>query len=343
MAFEGTVFNFRQIQSFVAVYEERSFTRAAERVHATQSGLSMQVGNLEATLELRLFERTAKGVVPTHAGDRLYRRATAILRTLSETEAELKTLSGDISGHICVGLMPTFTYSVLAPALATFMARYPNVDITVIEGYSPMLSAAAARADFDFAIVPVEQGHSGLRAQPFGSDLEVLVSGSASSELPHLAPVRLTDLPPLKLVLPTHGNARRERLETFFTVNSVKIAAILEMDTMSATLEHVAITDWMTVLPATICIKDIDGAVRRLHPITSPQASVDYMLIEPLRRSLSLPATLFMEELRTEFEAQHARWNAVLGKTKALSRPRDSEGKPARRRRRQPVKPPPAR
>lgn len=295
----------------MAVYEEGSFSRAAVRTNATQSGLSMQVANLEALLKLHLFVRIAKGVQPTQAGERLYRRATDILRTMSETETELRTLAGEVSGRIRIGLMPAFTHAVLAPALAEFVARHPNVEVSIIEAYSPALSASTARGDFDFSIVPADQGHGGLRARPFGSDREMLVSGP-SSGLRHLQAVRLASLAPLKLVLPTHGNARRERLETFFTVNAVPVAAILEMDAMSATLEYVAATDWMTILPATICANDIAGTSRRLSPITAPEASVDYVLVEPLRRALSPSATLFLETIKGRFDALHDRWRAVL-------------------------------
>ncbi len=303
--------NFHQIRAFVAVYEEGSFNRAARRENATQSGLSMQVGNLEAEIGLRVFERTAKGIVPTQVGERLYRRATAIMRSMSEAESELAALAGEVSGRIRVGLIPAFTYSLLAPALATFIDRYPNVDVTIIEAYSPTLSDAVARGEFDFAIVPAERERSGMRAGYFGSDRELLVSGRRSP-LTHLKPVQLAALPPLKLVLPTHGNARRERLETFFAANGVPIASILEMDAMLATLEFVAETDWMTIVPAIIVAGDLGGRARKLNPIVTPRAGVDYTLIEPRGRALSPSARLFVETLKGQFETLRARLERML-------------------------------
>lgn len=304
--------NLRQIRAFVAVFEEGSFSRAAEREHATQSGLSMQIQNLETVLNIRLFERTSKGVNPSQAGKRLYCRATEILLSISEAESEIEALADGVSGQIRIGLMPAFTHGTLAPALASFIDKYPNVEITIIEAYSPVLSAGVVKGDFDFAIVPVEPKRSGIRSSHFGADWELLVSGP-NSQIEHLSPVTLAKLAPLKLVLPTRGNARRERLEMFFTAHNVAIASVLEMDAMIATLEFVAYTDWMTILPATICSKDLSGKDRKLHPIVSPRASVDYMLIEPSRNSLSPSASLFYEALRQQFEMMHRRWEAILG------------------------------
>jgi DNA-binding transcriptional LysR family regulator len=297
--------NFRQIRAFVAVYEEGSFNRAARRENATQSGLSMQVGNLEAAIGLSVFERTPKGVVPTQAGERLYRRATAMLRAMSETESELAGLAGEVSGRIRVGLIPAFTYSLLAPALAAFIERYRNVDVTIVEAYSPALTDAVARGDYDFAIVPAGRARSGVRSGHFGSDREILVSGR-HSPLAHLAPVRLADLPPLKLVLPTHGNARRERLENFFAANGVAITAIIEMDAMLATLEFVAETEFMTIVPSIIVSGDVGGGARKLSPIVAPSAGVDYSAIEPSGRALAVSARLFMETLKSRFDSLRA-------------------------------------
>ena len=173
------------------------------------------------------------------------------------------------------------------------------------------LSEAVAREEFDFAIVPAGREPSGIRSSHFGSDRELLVSGR-HSPLTHLEPIRLSAMPPLKLVLPTHGNARRERLETFFAANGVEIAALLEMDAMLATLEFVAETDWMTIVPSIVVSGDIGGGPRRLNPIVGPSASVDYAAIEPSGRALSASARLFMETLRVQFETLHARLDAAL-------------------------------
>ena len=190
--------NLRQLRAFVAVFEEGSFNKAARRENATQSGLSTLVGNLEAQIGLRVFERTTKGVVPTQAGERLYRRSAAILRDLGDAESELQILAGDVAGRIRIGLIPAITYSFLAPALAEFSDRYPAVDVTIIEAYSPALTEGVARKEFDLAVVPVDRVNSRSRSTFFGRDSELLVSGQ-SSTLRHLKPVQLSALPPLRL------------------------------------------------------------------------------------------------------------------------------------------------
>lgn len=303
--------NFRQLAAFVAVYEEGAFSRAGQRMNAAQSGLSMQIQSLEAAVGLKLFRRTPRGVEPTYAGRRFYLRAVAILRQVEEAGVELQTLAGGVSGDIAIGLMPTFSRSALAPALASFLSDHPNVHVSITEAYSAVLTDHVAAGELDFAIVPKAPTGDGLRATYLGTDRELLVR-KAGSGAAHLAPVRLAEMGPLKLVLPACGNARRDAFDAYAATHGVRIESLVEMDAMIATLEFVANSDWMTVLPTTICFSDLDGRIRTLHPLVGPTLSVDYVLIERATGALSAPAMLFMERLRLHRDAIHACWTERL-------------------------------
>ena len=83
----------QQLKYFVAVLEEGSFSAGAERVNATQSGLSMQVRQLEDLYQVKLMNRSSTGVTPTEAGKRFYNDAVRVLRSAGEAEAKLPTSS----------------------------------------------------------------------------------------------------------------------------------------------------------------------------------------------------------------------------------------------------------
>ncbi len=302
--------NIRQLKAFVAVYEERSFSKAAKRANATQSGLSMQNQHLEEQIGLNLFDRSPRGVTPTFAGHRLYQHSVDILRRLDEAVAEIKALSSGISGEIKVGLMPTFTRGVLAPALAGFIADFPNVKVSIIEAYSAVLTDGVSGGRLDFAIVPRAPHRDGLRTRRMGSDRELLVC-RAGGPLPHLSPVRLAEHPPMKLVLPAKGNARRDAFDNYAELHGIKFAALLDMDAMIATLEFVAKTDFVTILPETICLNDIDGSVRSLHPLIDPTLIVDFAVIEPTKTAISPPAKLFLERIELHYAGLKELWEQV--------------------------------
>ena len=99
----------QHLRTFVVVYQERSFTSAASRVYATQSGLSMQIKELEEHLGVQLFERSTRGVLPTAAGSRYYERALRILRELDDARREIRVLKGELLGSVAIGVMPTIS------------------------------------------------------------------------------------------------------------------------------------------------------------------------------------------------------------------------------------------
>jgi DNA-binding transcriptional LysR family regulator len=93
---------------------------------------------------------------------------------------------------------------------------------------------------------------------------------------------------------------RRAKLEEYFETHGVAIERRIEMDAMIGTLELVARSDWVTVLPGVICVSDADGRERRVAPLADPPLSLDFVVIEPARRPLSPQAQLFLSAMRDE-------------------------------------------
>jgi DNA-binding transcriptional LysR family regulator len=302
----------RDIRLFVAVYEERSFTAAAAREKATQPGVSQHIRKLEDRLGVKLFARGG-AVLPTPAGDAYYRGCIEILRAHELATQRLRGFGDGLAGELVVGLMPTLTRCALAPALARFMEVHPNVAVRVVEAFSGILVEQVRAGELAFAIVPPVLGEAGLRSRLFVRTPELLVSGRASG-LPHLARMRLASLGPLKLVVPGSANARRARIETYLASAGVAIERRLELDTMFGALDFVAGTDWVTILPGTMMVSDIEQRQFTINPLADPPLALDLMLIEPSRRPLAPVAEAFLACLREETTRLDARWSQVVDK-----------------------------
>lgn len=301
----------RQVRAVIAVCEERSFTRAAARENATQSGISQHIAAVERTLGVTLFERSTTGVQPTAAGTRYYRRCIEAVGALEAASQEMRALGGHVTGPLRVGLMPTFTRAALAPALAGYVRQHPDVALRVVEGYSGMLTDMVLAEELDFAVVPTFEGRTGLKSRLLARDREMLLSGKARGLKP-LRPLRLADIAPLKLVVPGLPNVRRRNLDTYFQTNGVAVAESIEMDAMTGTLEFVAASDWVTVLPSLICVNDIAPGRIIVNPIVDPPLHAEFIVIEPSRRTLSVQARLFLERLEAEVGRIRQVWRRTL-------------------------------
>lgn len=302
----------QHVRTFVYVYQDRSFTAAANRAHATQSAVSMQIKELEESLGLKLFERSPAGVMPTPAGDRFYARALRLLREVEETRREMQAMQGQITGAITVGVMPTFAAAALAPAVSEFMRVWPYVNLKIVEAYSASLTEMVWRREVDFAIVPPPAADVRLTSRHVARDRELVVT-STKTKRRHLSPVCIAELGALKLIVPSRNNARHTRVMEYLASVGATVEAVIEMDAMMGTLDLIAHSDWVSILPATLCHPDLDGRRRKLHPLVRPSLSVDYVLISPPDSSLSAPAQGFADILIREIDRITRDWSRRLG------------------------------
>ncbi|GGK35682.1 LysR family transcriptional regulator [Salinarimonas ramus] len=301
----------RDMAIFVAAYEERSFTAAAQRENATQSGVSQHIRNLEHVVGVQLFVRERGGVIPTPAAASFYRSCLEVMRAHDAARRDVARFGKGPIGELRVGLMPTMTSRVLAPALDAFVGQAPNVAVHVVEGYSAALTQMVQGGELDFAVVPAFAGAPGVRARHFVRTRETLVS-RPDSGLRHLAPVRLGTLGPLDLVLPGPGNTRRRTIETYCTTHGIEIARVVELDAMLGTLDLVARTRFVAVLPAIMMDTRRGQHGLTVNPIADPELPLDLTLIEPARRERSPASALFEELLLASAQDLNARWAAVL-------------------------------
>jgi LysR family transcriptional regulator, nitrogen assimilation regulatory protein len=300
----------RQVIAFVAVCEEASFSRAAARERATQSGISQHVAALESALGAKLVERTGAGVHPTEIGLRFYRRCIEAVGALETGVDEVRSLARKVTGELRVGLMPTFTRAALAATLRDFVRDYPDVGIHIVEMYSARLPELILSEQLDLAIVPANHGRIGIRSKLLTRDCEVVLSGPMSG-FKQLTPLRLADVGPLKLVVPSQNNMRRSNLDIYFETQGVKIAKIIEMEGMIATLEFVSSSDYVTILPRIICVDDIARGQLTINPLDPPLYS-DFVLIEPARRTTTIQAQYFLERLSLELQRIQGTWEKAL-------------------------------
>jgi LysR family nitrogen assimilation transcriptional regulator len=118
-------------------------------------------------------------------------------------------------------------------------------------------------------------------------------------------------------VVPGPDNIRRRNLETYFQSHGVDVEAMLEMDAMIATLEFVARSDWVTILPSVISINDIGRGELIVNPIVAPELHAEFVVIQPTRRTLTTQARLFLQRFEAEVAHIHAAWDeAMTGTTR---------------------------
>lgn len=181
----------QQMRYAVAIAEERSFTKAAERCFVVQSALSHQVKALERELGVQLFARTSRRVELTAAGEAFVASAREALRATERAMVNAAAADGEVRGELTIGVIPTVTAIDIAAVLAQFHATHPAVRVRLRGGGS-------------------EQFVSDIRA----GHLDVAFLGLAECIPPQGVAFRELSREALVVALPAnHHLARRKRLK----------------------------------------------------------------------------------------------------------------------------------
>jgi DNA-binding transcriptional LysR family regulator len=159
-----------QLEYFVAVAEEASFTRAAARVHVAQPGVSAQVRRLESELGQQLLDRSGRSVRLTEAGSAVLPFARAALDAVTNARLAVDELAGLVRGQVTVGMVSGCALPVLAELLSGFRKQYPGVAISLTEDTSDRLAGMLGDGRLDLALI----GAAGTTETP-GLSTAVLV------------------------------------------------------------------------------------------------------------------------------------------------------------------------
>lgn len=282
----------RQAEYFVALYEEGNVTRAAAKLNIVQPALSMQIRRLEQDFDVKLFERTARGVEPTAIGRTFYQKCQQILVDFQSARLLLADAGASVSGEVVVGVMPTVAM-VLPRMLPAFMEAYPRVRLSVIEAYSSNLAAALRDRKLDIAIMNRTDDDPAVQARGILHDELVLLTRISSP--PEAGTAYLArDLHKPKLVLPSRGQGIRVLLDESLEAAGIRVEHDLEFDSVHGIVDMVKRSNWATILPYIAFLALADRELKA-HPIHDPVIRREIVVANHVRRAPSSAATAFVD------------------------------------------------
>jgi DNA-binding transcriptional LysR family regulator len=230
---------FRQLRTFVAIAETRSFTRAAERVHLTQAAVSAQIKSLEAEAGVPLFSRVNKKVFLTEAGEALLRRAERLLRAHDEALVALAQLGQAERGRLRVGTASTMASTHPLPAILAELKRaHPGAQVTVRRATSSEIVAQILHGDLDLGLVSLPVEASDIHAEVLQRDRLVAVV-QPEHPLARQRAVSVERLAAEHLILGEQGGNTRRLIDLFFEKAGVRPQVAMELGSMSSVVRMV--------------------------------------------------------------------------------------------------------
>ncbi|ODT63502.1 MAG: LysR family transcriptional regulator [Phenylobacterium sp. SCN 69-14] len=286
------------LAAFVVVAEERSFTKAAQRLGMAQSALSQIVRRTEERIGLRLLSRTTRSVAPTDAGERLLATLGPMLHDLDAAMAALGELRDRPVGTIRVTTVEHAAKTVLLPSIRRLLLDHPDikVEMTIDYGLADIVSDR-----FDAGVRLGGEIAKDMIAVRIGPDIPMAIVGAPSYLRAHPAPTsptQLTEHRAINLRLPASGTVNGWRLKTGGREMRVRIDGQLTFNTIDLILDAALDGHGLAYLPLDQVKSHLeDGRLVRLLAASTPDLP-GYHLYYPNRRFSSSAFRLFVDTLR---------------------------------------------
>ncbi len=291
----------RDMLAFTTLARLGSYTLASSTLGMTQSSLSKKIKELEARLEVRLFDRTTRMVQITPEGAEFLQHAQRFLDQMERSLEDVRRRAAGTRGRLAIASGPHMSGNMLPPIISAFARRHPEVEVVVYDSQTAnaLRALLSEEAEIGVTVRPVDWIEHPQLDYIRIADVELPLQAVLHNMHPLTAQpsVRWADLKAHKVILLRHSAAAARLVEAVLTQQRVDFDDIFEVSLVDTALGLAASEHGIAVLPGYVRSRHrADFLVYRpiLGTSTRFQISVQYLR----GRSLSGPARRFAEELR---------------------------------------------
>lgn len=214
-----------RLKVFLSVAKNLSFTKASQELFVSQPAITKHIQELETCYQVRLFDRQGNKISLTEAGKLLQEHSEKILEDYKRLEYEMHLLHNEYIGDLKLGASTTISQYVLPPLLANFIAKFPQVNLSLLNGNSREIEAALQEHRIDLGLVEGICRLPNLRYTTFLQDelVAVVHTGSKLSLPDEITPEDLSRIP---LVLRERGSGTLDVFERALSEHNMKLSSL---------------------------------------------------------------------------------------------------------------------
>jgi DNA-binding transcriptional LysR family regulator len=243
------------LRTFLAVAQERSFSRAAAKVHRTQPAVSQAIRRLEADLGEQLFDRSSKSGTLTDAGRMLQNYGQRLVRLAEETESAMRDLRDLRRGRVVIGANEAAIHTLL-PLIARFRDRHAEIVIDVRRVPARQIAVEVQQGSLDFGALTFHPTETGLLEVPVGTDELVLLVNPAHA-LAGRRQVTMEELASEPVVAHNDPSPARERVLRLFEQRRITLNMGIALPSLDGIKRAVELKLGVALLPRRCAITEI--------------------------------------------------------------------------------------
>jgi DNA-binding transcriptional LysR family regulator len=265
------------LRIFLAVAEERSFSRAAAKVHRTQPAVSQAVRRLEDDLSEQLFDRTSRSGTLTDAGVVLRNYGQRLVRLAEEAESAMRELRGLRRGRVLIGANEAAIHTLL-PLMGRFHQKVPDVAIEVRRVPARQIAVEVQQGSLDFGALTFRPAEEGLLEVPIGTD-ELVLLLPPTHALARRRQVTMEDVAKEPVVAHNDPSPARERVLQLFEERHIPLNMVIALPSLDGIKRAVELQLGVALLPRRCAVTEIASGRLVAVPVEGLSRKRQVMLI----------------------------------------------------------------
>lgn len=290
--------NLERLRVFHAVSQAESFTKAAEALHLTQSGISKHIKAMENELGVRLFDRVGKKVSLTQAGEILYEASKEVLASVGSAEQRIQELAGLSRGRLRVGASFPVGLYVLPRVLAAYRKEYPAVEVTLAISTTASIEAKVLDNKLDFGLVSADVHHPKLLTLAFMTD-ELVVIVPPEHKWANRRNIRAEELPDETFILAARGAGARATVEERLKAKGIGLTSVLDFVNIEGVKHAVEAGLGVSVQPRGAVQREVEAGTLIALRLADMESEIQYVYICRKKQFLSSAQKAFLEVLKS--------------------------------------------
>jgi DNA-binding transcriptional LysR family regulator len=288
----------QDLNAFIAVAADRSFSKAAKRLHRTQPAISQAIRRLEDELGDKLFDRTSRNGALTEAGLLLQEHAQKLLRYAAETEAAVRELQQVRRGRVVIGANEAAVHSLL-PTIERFARDHPQARVEVRRVASRQIATELLERSLDFGVLTFQPTDKGLQSISLGND-ELVMLANPRHRLASKKKVTIEEVGRETVIAHNDPSPARDRVLRVYERRQAPINIQIALPSLDGIKRAVEMGLGVAVLPRRCALTEI--ARGQLVAVKVPELSSPRTVRLVYRKSgeLSHAAIAFLDIIRTE-------------------------------------------
>ena len=296
------------LKIFLTVAQERSFSRAAAKVHRTQPAVSQAVRRLEVDLGEQLFDRSSKNGTLTEAGRMLQNYGHRLIRMAEETEHAVRELRDLRRGRILIGANEAAVHTLL-PLIARFRRKYGDIAIDVRRVPARQIAVEVVQGSLDFGALTFHPAEEGLLEVAVGSDELVLLT-PPSHALARRKQVTMEEVAQEPVVAHNDPSPARERVLRLFEQRHIPLSMVISLPSLDGIKRAVELKLGVALLPRRCAITEIAAGRLAAIPVSGVSRRRQVMIVcRKAHRSHAASAFLAVAQEKTKSQVSTLKKN----------------------------------